>query len=452
MAANYHPTVGPAADDRVVEGAVIVVIALVVRLHRRVGLGGQRAERPSDLVIGLPGRAVVCRDPPPAPIAVLGGKANRATQVGSAVHFSLVVPTGEDGPVRPPCHRGLPLHGRPRVGVQLDRRAKGHPGISRADEVDIAKVSTGAVLSVVEADEVAVSHRLAPAHVPPLRDRGVEHADEVGVLSAVLTPRRGERPADGGAGPGDAAVGRAVHHVLASGQPAALLVHRRHIYPATVLQVTGDLDVADEAGVECDRRRPNGAVIGVNYLQRPAADGEVVKRYVHAPEVGAGRVVVHPHRLAVARAGREVGRARAGDPGDAVDRSPQTDALAAAAGRQVASEPQIERGVVHHDRVTEVSPVTGTERLARMPGGPVIGRIREPAIAAAGSAAVVVVDHAGVVGAAPFHALRLGHFGKSGVREDNIYIGAADEQGLRQQLLHPLGQPSGTEDSAALRW
>src|SRR5207302_6083406 len=109
------------------------------------------------------------------------------------------------------------------------------------------------------------------------------------------------------------------------------LIRRRHVYPATVLQVTGDLDVPDEAGVECDRRRPNGAVIGVNYLQRPTADGEVVKGYVHAPEVGAGRVVVHPHRLAVARAASEVGRARAGDPGDAVDRSPQTDALAAAA-------------------------------------------------------------------------------------------------------------------------
>src|SRR5204863_2218315 len=169
--------------------------------------------------------------------------------------------------------------------------------------------------------------------------------------------------------------------------------------PATVLQVTGDLDVADEAGVECDRRRPNGAVIGVNYLQRPAAYGEIVPGYVHAPEVGAGRVVIHPHTLAVIAAATV--RARAGDPGDAVDRGPQADALAAAAGRQVASEPQIERGVVHHDWVTEVGAVAGTELLARGPGGAAVGRRGDAGIARARSAAVIVVDHTGVA-VAPF--------------------------------------------------
>ena len=38
------------------------------------------------------------------------------------------------------------------------------------------------------------------------------------------------------------------------GQAAAPLVHRRHVNPATALQVAGDLDVADEAGVEWHRR------------------------------------------------------------------------------------------------------------------------------------------------------------------------------------------------------
>ena len=52
--------------------------------------------------------------------------------------------------------------------------------------------------------------------------------------------------------PSDAAVGRAVHDVLAGGQAAAALVHRRHVNPATALQVACDLDVADEAGVELD--------------------------------------------------------------------------------------------------------------------------------------------------------------------------------------------------------
>ena len=124
------------------------------------------------------------------------------------------------------------MHGRPRVGVQLDRRTEGHPGVGRADEVDVAQVSTGAVLSVVEADEVAVSHRLAPAHVPPVV--GAEHADEVAVRGAVHAPHRRERRrADDGAGPGGAAVCRAEHHVLPGGQAAALLVHCRHVDPAT---------------------------------------------------------------------------------------------------------------------------------------------------------------------------------------------------------------------------
>src|SRR5206468_1861580 len=240
-----------------------------------------------------------------------------------------------------------------------------------------------------------------------------EHAGKVGAPSADRTPWRGERPADVGAGPGGATVCRAVHDVLAQVELAATLVHRRHIHPATVLQVAGELDVADKGAVECDRGGPNGAVIGVNYLQRPAADGEVVPGYVHAPEVGAGRVVVHPHTLAVVAAATV--RAHAGNPGDAVERGPQADALAAAAGRQVAGEPQIERGVVHHDRVAEVGAVAGAKCLAGVPGSPVIGRIGDTAIARARSAAVVVVDHTGRA-VAPFHALRLRHFGKDAVR------------------------------------
>src|SRR5262249_42544102 len=196
------------------------------------------------------------------------------------------------------------------------------------------------------------------------------------VLSARLTPHCRERRADGGAGPGHAAVYRAEHHVLARRQAAALLVHRRHIHPATALQVAGELDVADEAALEGDGAGPSGTVIGVNYVQRPAADGEVVKGYVHAPEEWAGRVVVHPHALAVAGATAEVDCARSGGPGNAVRRGPQAHALAAAAGRQVASEPHVQVLIEHHDRVTEVGTVTGAEGLARMPGHAAIGRIR----------------------------------------------------------------------------
>ena len=138
------------------------------------------------------------------------------------------------------------------------------------------------------------------------------------------------------AGPSDAAVGRAVHHVLPGGQATAAFVHRRHVNPATALQVAGDLDVAEEAGVEWTGR-PSGAVVGVDDVECAAVDGEVVVGDIHPPVEGAGRVVVDPHALAVV-ADAVVG-ARSGSPGNAVRRGPEADALAAAAGRQVAGEP-----------------------------------------------------------------------------------------------------------------
>ena len=39
VAADDSPPVSPAADGRRPEGAVVVVVALVSRLHRRIGLG-----------------------------------------------------------------------------------------------------------------------------------------------------------------------------------------------------------------------------------------------------------------------------------------------------------------------------------------------------------------------------------------------------------------------------
>ena len=74
------------------------------------------------------------------------------------------------------------MQGRAGVGVQLDRRAPGQPGVGRADVVDVAQVTARTVLGVVEADDVAVGGGLAPAHVPPVVS--AEHTDEVAVRRA----------------------------------------------------------------------------------------------------------------------------------------------------------------------------------------------------------------------------------------------------------------------------
>src|SRR6266581_8132510 len=235
-------------------------------------------------------------------------------------------------------------------------------------------VAAGATGCPVEEDVAAVCSRLAPTHMPP---DGREGQSKV---AGSCTPGALQRGAYVYTRPANTAVRRAVHHVLARGQAAAALIHRCHVDPATALQVARDLNVADEAGVELDSG-PGGAVVGVDDVEGAAPNVEVVVGNVHPPVEGAGRVVVHPHALAVIRAA--VVRARAGCPSDAVGRCPQADALAAAAGRQVAGEPHAQARVVHHDRVAEVSPVAGAERLAGMPGDPVIGRIREAGIATA---------------------------------------------------------------------
>src|SRR4029077_20553223 len=130
-------------------------------------------------------------------------------------------------------------------------------------------------------------------------------------------------------------------------------------------QIAGDLVVAGFGGANLHWRAPSNSVVRVNHLQ--AADitaqaGIVVPGDVHPPVVGAGRVVVHPHRLAV------VGAAAVGapgrDPGDAVGRAPHAAALAAAAGRQVAGEPHAQVCVVHHDRVAKVGAMAGAKGLA----------------------------------------------------------------------------------------
>src|SRR5262249_28238244 len=155
-------------------------------------------------------------------------------------------------------------------------------GVSRADVVDVTVVGRAAanhVLAaggIVEADHVAVGRWLAPAHVPPNRAEG-EGEGAAGGAARSLEARPGVA-----AGPGHAAVSRAVHDVLAGAQAAGTLVHRRHVNPATALQVAGDLDVADKAGIELDGG-PSRAVIGVNDVERAAPDGKVVVGDVHPP-------------------------------------------------------------------------------------------------------------------------------------------------------------------------
>ena len=242
------------------------------------------------------------------------------------------------------------------------------------------------------------------------------------------------------AGPADAAIGRAVHHVLANGETATAFVHCCHVNTATALQVACDLDVTDEAGVEL-HSRPGGAVVGVNDIQCTAPDGEIVVGNVHPPPEWADRVVIDPHALAVI-AGAAVGTRTRG-PGDTVSGCPEPDALPAAACRQIAGEPHPEASVVDDNRIAVVSAVAGAERTRVKPGeaGSVVGRIRQALKTAGRPWRGIVIDDPGVVRAAPLHAFRFGD-ARVTVRfgDDNINVGASDERRLRQQRLDQFGQ------------
>ena len=174
-------------------------------------------------------------------------------------------------------------------------------------------VATGAAGCPVKEDVVAVGSRLAPTHMPPYGGEGESK------VAGSCTPGALQRRAHVYTRPTDAAVGRAVHHVLADGQATATFVHRRNVNPATALQVAGDLDVPDKARVELDGS-PNGAVVGVGAVEGAVVDGEIVVGNVHPPVEGAGRVVVHPHALAVIRGA--VVCACTGGPSDAISRGP----------------------------------------------------------------------------------------------------------------------------------
>src|SRR6266478_6251295 len=170
-------------------------------------------------------------------------------------------------------------------------------------------VAAGATGCPVEEDVATVCSRLAPTHMPP---DGREGQSKV---AGSCTPGALQRRAYVYTRPANTAVGRAVHHVLARGQAATALVHRCHVNPATALQVARDLDVADEAGVELDEG-PGGAVIGVGHVEGAAADSEIIVGDVHPPVMRAGRIIIHPHALAVVLGA--VVRAGPDGPGDAV--------------------------------------------------------------------------------------------------------------------------------------
>src|SRR5206468_11454063 len=94
--------------------------------------------------VSQPGRAVVGGLARIHPVTRNG----RVTYLAVVRRLALVVPHGEEAPIR--CDRdiGLPLSACSGIGIQLDWRGKGYPAVGGADVEDVGGVGAGAVAGI----------------------------------------------------------------------------------------------------------------------------------------------------------------------------------------------------------------------------------------------------------------------------------------------------------------
>jgi hypothetical protein len=65
------------------------------------------------------------------------------------------------------------------IGVQLERRGKGHTAVGRADVIDVARVSASTLLGIDQVNDVVEGSGLTPAFVPPVAAAIAKHASKV---------------------------------------------------------------------------------------------------------------------------------------------------------------------------------------------------------------------------------------------------------------------------------
>ena len=158
----------------------------------------------------------------------------------------------------------LPLRTGSGIGVQLERRAKGHTAVGGADVIDVARVGASAVLGIDQVNEIVEGGRLTPALVPPVATVIGKHAGEVGVDATSSDARAGEGGPGVGVGPSGAAVGGLEDEVgVVVRKATAAFVHAGDVQVPVARHVTRDLHVANEGTGVGHRYRaaPCGAVV-----------------------------------------------------------------------------------------------------------------------------------------------------------------------------------------------
>src|SRR5439155_22912735 len=180
--------------------SAVVVVALIVRLDRSVGLTGKRADYIAEGHVSEPGSTVVGR---------LARK-HLVTRDSRVTHLTgggpaLIVPHGEQSASVADRKIRLPLSTGSSIRIQFKWRAKGHPLVGGADIFDVTRIRAGTVLGIDVANHAVVGRRLSTSHVSP-RVGGIQ-TDKIRVGSAVSTAGGGEVSAREGVGPSIATVG-----------------------------------------------------------------------------------------------------------------------------------------------------------------------------------------------------------------------------------------------------
>ena len=93
---------------------------------------------------------------------ILVARNGRVTR-GAAGALARVIPRGEESAGRANRKVRLPLRTGRGIGVQLERRAKGHTAVGGANVIDVARVSASAVLGIDQVNDVVEGSRLDPS-------------------------------------------------------------------------------------------------------------------------------------------------------------------------------------------------------------------------------------------------------------------------------------------------
>src|SRR6516162_8643154 len=218
----------------------VVVVARIRGLYPGVRLRRKRSDYVRQRIVRQPAHATVVGLARPHPVTGSGWVTIRAV---GASGLACIIPRRKQGASGADRQVRLPLRTCRSIGVQLERRAKGHTTVGGTDVIDVCGVTPGAVLVIDVVDDAVVCSRLTPPFVPPVAAVGRKDLGEVADSRHAWS---WERCADEGLIKSGAAVGGLEEVIgVIVWEATTAFVHAGDVYVACNV-VAGDLHVADK--------------------------------------------------------------------------------------------------------------------------------------------------------------------------------------------------------------